>query len=59
MFYFDLFEKKICHKILGSKIFTQSLCHQVAEALRVEVEVIQKLPLPHPCFKSILLQTLS
>ena len=42
--------------IFRSKNFKQKLHHQVveaveAEALRVEAEAIQKLPLPHPCLK--------
>ena len=51
LFYLDLSGKKICQKILRSKNFEQKLRHQVkrwkAEALRVEAEAIQKLPLPH------------
>ena len=56
LFYFDLFERIFFQKQLGSKNFKQNLRHQVVkvEALRVEVEAIQKLLLPHPCFKFIL-----
>ena len=52
-FYLDLSEKNFCQEILRSKNFKQKLRHQVveAEALRVEAEAIQKLPLPHPWFK--------
>ena len=52
LFYLDLSGKKFCQKILRSKNFEQKLLHQVkrwkAEALRVEVEAIQNLLLPHP-----------
>ena len=48
LFYFDLSGKIFCEKLLRSKNFRQKLRHQVAEALRVEAEVIQKLLLPHP-----------
>ena len=50
LFYLDLSEKKFCQNILKSKNFEQKLPDQVveAEALRVEAEAIQKLPLPHP-----------
>ena len=49
-FYLDLSGKNFCQEILRSKNFQQKLRHQVVEAkaLRVEAEVIQKLPLPHP-----------
>ena len=54
-FCFDLSGKTFCQKILRSKNFKQKLRHLAvegeavkAEALRVEVEAIQKLPLPHP-----------
>ena len=48
LFYYDLFEQ-IFPKNFKVKIFKQKLRHQVvkAEALRVKVEAIQKLPLPH------------
>ena len=60
MFYFDLFRKKFCQKILRSTNFKQKLRHQVVkaeaveeEALRVEAEAetIQKFSLPHSQFQ--------
>ena len=51
LFYFDLFGKICCQKILRSKTVNQKLRHQVVEALRVEEEAILKLPLPHPSQK--------
>ena len=51
-FYLDLFGKNFCQELLRPKNFRQKLRHQVveAEALRVEAEPFQKLPLPHPWF---------
>ena len=50
LYYFDLIGKQNGQKISGSKNFKQKLHHQAVEAkvLRVKVEVIQKLLLPHP-----------
>ena len=52
LFYFDLSGKRFCQKVLRSKNFMQNLRHQVVEAeaveaLKVEAEAMQKLPLPH------------
>ena len=50
LFYLDLSGKNFLQKILRSKNSEQKLRHQVmeAEALRMEAEAIQKLPIPHP-----------
>ena len=47
LFYFDFSEKNFCQKILGSKSFKPKPRHQEVkgEALRMEAEAIQKLPL--------------
>ena len=52
LFYLDLFGKNFCQELLRPKNFKQKLRHHVvgAEALRVEVEAFQKLPLPHLWF---------
>ena len=59
LFYFDISKKNFCQKIIRSKNFKQKFRHQVveAEALRVEAEAIQKLPLPHPRIKPITIFT--
>ena len=46
-------EKSFSQKILKLKNSNQKLHHEVveAEALRMEAEAIQKMPLPHPWFK--------
>ena len=60
LFYLDLTGKNFCQKFLKSKNFKQTLCHQVVDAeaaevkaLMVEAQVIQKLPLPHPCIERV------
>ena len=42
-------KKNFAQKV-NDKNFKQKLRHLVAQALRVEAEAIQKLPLPHPWF---------
>ena len=68
LFYFDLSGKTICQKILRSNNFNQKLHRQLVEAeavkeeaaeaeeLSVEAKTIQKLLLPHLCFKPALIR---
>ena len=55
LFYLDLTGKQFWQKILISKNSNQKLRHQEveAEALRVEAEAIQNLPLPYFCVRVV------
>ena len=50
LFYFNLSEKKFAKKVFFNYVINWWNAVE-AEALRVEVEAIQKLPVPHLCLK--------